>query len=70
MSALVTDPNFEDPDRFYAALLAANEGRSLEDSHAFMRAFALILANHVGSRAALEEALDLAAASLDPADPT
>lgn len=59
MSLTVT-PNFEDADGFYAGLLAAHRGRSEPESHALNARLVLILANHVGDRAVLAEALDLA----------
>lgn len=59
MSLKVT-PNLEDADGFYAALLAAHKGRSEAESQALNARLVLILANHVGDKAALAEALDLA----------
>jgi hypothetical protein len=58
--SLVTKPNFEDADGFYAALLAAHKGRDQAESHALNARLVLILANHVGAKAVLAEALDLA----------
>ena len=58
--ALNTDPNIADPDGFYAELLAAHEGLPDDDSHALNARLVLILANHVGDRAVLSEALALA----------
>lgn len=60
--SLTTAPNFEDADGFYAALLAAHKGLDEAESHALNARLVLILANHVGRRAALAEALDLARA--------
>jgi hypothetical protein len=57
---LRTDPNIPDPDGFYAELLAAHEGLSEEASHALNARLVLILANHIGERAVLAEALALA----------
>lgn len=57
---LVTAPNIEDHDGFYAELLAAHRGLSETESHALNAQLVLILANHVGDRAVLTEALDLA----------
>lgn len=59
--ALVTEPNIADADDFYAALLAAHEGLSADESAAFNARLILILANHVGDGATLREALALAA---------
>lgn len=57
---LTLTPNFEDADGFYAALLAAHKGLSAAESDALNARLVLILANHVGKRAILDEALDLA----------
>ncbi len=58
--SLVTTPNIADADGFYARLLAAHHGRSEAESHALNARLVLILANHVGDRAVLDEALMLA----------
>ena len=55
--SLVLDANIPDPDGFYAELIAAHEGLSEEDSHALNARLILLLANHVGDRAVLSEAL-------------
>lgn len=60
MSRLVTRPNFEDPDGFYAALLELHEGCDKEASDAINARLILILANHIGESAVLREALTLA----------
>jgi Protein of unknown function (DUF2783) len=57
---LITTPNIADPDGFYAALLAAHKGLTPAQSHALNARLVLILANHVGDRAVLDEALALA----------
>ncbi|MBL3595534.1 DUF2783 domain-containing protein [Rhodovulum sulfidophilum] len=57
---LITDPNLPDPDGFYAELLAAHRGLSDPESQALNARLILILANHVGDRKALTEALALA----------
>jgi hypothetical protein len=44
------DPNIADPDAFYAALLAANEGRSEAESLAFVLRLCLLLANQIGDQ--------------------
>ena len=54
---LNVDPNLPDPDGFYDELLAAHEGLSLADSTAFNARLVLILANHIGDRAVLKQAL-------------
>ena len=55
--ALNTTPNIPDPDGFYAELLNAHEGLNDDDSIAFNARLILILANHIGDRAVLTEAL-------------
>jgi len=52
-----TDPNIPDPDAFYEALLAANEGFSERESLAFALRLVLLLANQVGDQAVLMAAL-------------
>ena len=58
--SLVTNPNLPDPDGFYAELLTAHDGLAEGDSHAFNARLILLLANHIGDRAVLTEALALA----------
>lgn len=58
--ALITRPNLSRPDDLYARLLAAHEGLSMEESAALNARLVLILANHVGDEAVLDEALRLA----------
>lgn len=60
MSRLVTTPNFDDPDGFYAELLALHEGCAEAESEAINARLILILANHIGKSAVLREALALA----------
>lgn len=57
---LVDTPNLDDHDGFYAELLDAHRGLSEAESHALNARLILILANHVGDRQVLTEALDLA----------
>ena len=60
MPKLVTTPNIDRPDDFYAALLALHEGRGKEDSDAVNARLILLLANHIGDMDVLREALDAA----------
>ncbi|MGK6308040.1 DUF2783 domain-containing protein [Variovorax sp. DT-64] len=60
---LITAPNLDAPDDFYEALLAAHEGLSTEESHAFNARLVLVLANHIGSLAVLKAALAAAGRS-------
>jgi hypothetical protein len=57
MARLITSPNIDKPDDFYAELLALHEGRSREDSEAVNARLILLLANHIGDREVLREAL-------------
>lgn len=54
---LTLSPNIPDPDGFYDALLAAHDGLSKEASDALNARLILILANHIGDRDVLAEAL-------------
>ncbi|WP_172297793.1 DUF2783 domain-containing protein [Pseudoruegeria sp. HB172150] len=60
MSHLLDTPNLTDHDGFYAELLAAHKGLSEPESHALNAQLVLILANHIGDRQVLSEALVLA----------
>lgn len=60
MSRLVTTPNFDDPDGFYAELLALHEGCAEAESADINARLILILANHIGESAVLREAFTLA----------
>ncbi len=53
-------PNLSDADDVYADLLAAHEGLSKEQSDALNARLVLILANHIGDRSVLRDALDAA----------
>jgi len=56
---LLTKPHIEDPDDFYARLIAMHEGLDSEQSHDLNCKLILLLANHIGDQAALVEALDV-----------
>ena len=58
--SLKTNPNIDDPDGFYAELLAAHEGLSDDESVALNARLILVLANHIGDRSVLSQALDAA----------
>jgi len=60
MSKLDLMPNLKGADDFYAELLALHEGRSKDESDAINARLILILANHIGDRAVLSEALKAA----------
>jgi len=55
-------------DDVYAALMAAHDGLSAEDSARLDRRLVLLLANHVGDPAAIGEALAVARAAIDARD--
>jgi len=57
---VTTTPNITDPDGFYAELIDIHDGLSDEESAALNARLILILANHIGDRAVLTEALRLA----------
>lgn len=73
MADLITRPNLGDTDDFYSALLAAHEGLDAAGTHRLNARLVLILANHIGDRQALDEALSRArgaSGTVAPADPT
>ncbi|EAQ02307.1 hypothetical protein OB2597_19531 [Pseudooceanicola batsensis HTCC2597] len=61
---LNTKPNIEGPDEFYAELIRSHEGLSDEDSAALNARLILLLANHIGDRAVLSEAMSAARLSV------
>ncbi|WP_372605333.1 DUF2783 domain-containing protein, partial [Actibacterium sp.] len=61
MSDLILTPNIPGADDFYAELLTAHEGLSDAESVAFNARLVLILANHIGDRAVISQALAAAA---------
>lgn len=60
MSQLDTAANIPRPDDFYAELLALHEGRSKEQSDAINARLILLLANHIGDRDVLRQAMKAA----------
>lgn len=60
---LKTAPNIRDTDDFYERLLRAHKGLDEAESQALNARLVLILANHIGDEAVLEEAIDLARAA-------
>ena len=60
MSALITTPNIPDVDGFYAELVALHEDLPKETSDAINARLILVLANHVGDREVLKEAMEIA----------
>ena len=63
MSDLILTSNIPEPDGFYADLLAAHERREAADSDALNARLILILANHIGDRNVLRQALAAASHS-------
>ena len=57
---LITLPHLDAPDDFYEALIDAHRDLDTADSHALNARLVLLLANHIGSRAVLQQALDAA----------
>lgn len=60
MSELNLSANINGADDFYAELLSIHEGRSKTDSDAINARLILLLANHIGDRAILSEAMQKA----------
>jgi len=61
MSELNLTANIDGADDFYAELLALHEGRSKAESDAINARLILLLANHIGDRAILSDAMQKAA---------
>lgn len=61
MTELTLHPNLPDPDGFYAELLDAHASLSDEESAAFNARLILLLANHIGDRDVIRQALAEAA---------
>ena len=58
--ALIREPHIADPDGFYEELIASQRDLSDEQSDLLLAKLVLILANHIGDRQILRQALDLA----------
>jgi hypothetical protein len=65
---MITEPRIPDPDGFYAALLAAHEGRTEAQSADLNARLVLLLANQCGDQAVLLACIR-AAAEADPTNP-
>lgn len=57
---LNTQPNMASYDDFYEALISAHQGLETGDSHAMNARLVLLLANHIGDLAVLQDALRIA----------
>lgn len=64
MMTLSTTSNFPNPDDAYRAVVEAHRGLSASQSADLDAALVLILANHVGDAAVLNEAIALAKRSM------
>jgi hypothetical protein len=64
-----TAPNLQNPDEFYATLIAAHDGLSPADSEAFNARLILLLANQIGDREILAEAIRKAGEGLPRSAP-
>ena len=60
MADLNLFPNLPNADDVYADLIAAHEGLSKSESDALNARLILILANHIGDRGVLQQALNAA----------
>lgn len=60
MPRLELDPNFTDPDAFYAALTELHRECSEAESERINARLILLLANHIGDQQVLEQALAIA----------
>ncbi|MGI9368114.1 MAG: DUF2783 domain-containing protein [Ruegeria sp.] len=60
MSDLILTPNIDNADNFYADLLAAHEDLEKADSDALNARLVLVLANHIGDRSILGDAIKAA----------
>lgn len=58
---LIRTPQIPDPDSFFAELVDAQRDLDDHDAQKMLAKLVLILANHVGDRAVLTQALELAA---------
>jgi hypothetical protein len=61
-----TEPRIPDPDGFYAALLAAHEGRTDAQSADLNARLVLLLANQCADQAVLLACIEAAAAAKEP----
>ncbi|MDN3522939.1 DUF2783 domain-containing protein [Halomonas ramblicola] len=70
MPRLELNPNFTAPDAFYARLTDLHRDRSEAESERINVRLILLLANHIGDQAVLEEAMAIAeeGASQPPVD--
>jgi Protein of unknown function (DUF2783) len=60
MASLIRIPHIPGQDHFYAELVDSQRDLSDAQAQGLMAKLVLILANHIGDRAVLSEAIDLA----------
>ncbi|HEX4884051.1 MAG TPA: DUF2783 domain-containing protein [Casimicrobiaceae bacterium] len=65
MATLNTEPNLPAPDDFYEQLLGAHRGLGDEESALVNAKLVLLLANHIGDREVLAQALAAAREDVD-----
>ena len=63
-------PNISTPDSFYEELINAQRDLSDDQANMWMAKLVLVLANHIGDRAVLAEAIALARSNTLAASPT
>jgi hypothetical protein len=63
-------PNISTPDSFYEELINAQRDLSDDQADMWMAKLVLVLANHIGDRAVLAEAIALARSNTLAASPT
>ena len=59
--ALIRTPNIPDPDGFYKELMDSHRDLDAEQAAAMNARLVLLLANHIGDRSVLAEAIRIAA---------
>jgi len=60
--SLIREPNIADADGFYEELVGAQRDLTDEEAEMLLAKLVLILANHVGDRAVLSDAIRMASA--------
>ncbi len=69
MSHLIIEPNITDMDAFYERLIETHNGLSEADSQLVNAKLILLLANHIGDMAVLEDAFAKARAGVGASAP-
>jgi len=68
MSTLNTEANLAAPDELYAALIAAHDGLDADESALLNAKLVFLLANHIGDRAVIDQAIAAAREDVPAAD--